>query len=106
MERQPLRKRESLLACDVTDAIRALCEQVVLPLALTRQRVAEQLVILAHTEDDDTVGEITKIARRTMLNQFHQQMNGTSIFGAGYRTYENESSLPIVPVNAFFFRHV
>ena len=105
---RPLRKRANILSHDVADAIEQLIGQQLslLPQAYTKQQIIDQLIIIAHTEEDGTVGEITPISRRTMTDQFYNRLTNTAIFQAGYKRYEERSRLPVVPVTDFFFRIV
>lgn len=111
-ERQPLRNRESVMHSDVCDAIRELVAPQMLdghlsaPVALDQPTIIEQLILLAHKEDDGIISEITPIVRRTMFNSFIAQLSDSSVLRVGYKKFEADARLPVVPVTTFFFKRV
>ena len=105
-ERQPFRNRESIMACDVCEAIRQLVKPpLAMPRALDRDSIADQLVILAHQQADGTTDVIKPIVRRTLLNAFIEQLEG-GVFRFGYKTFEEDERMPVVPVTDYFFRRI
>jgi hypothetical protein len=109
-DRRPFRDRENILSCDVSEAIRRLVGSedgsVTGPVALDRQSIAEELIILAHMQEDGTVAEIAPIVHRTMVQQFTERLSTTSVFASGYKQFADEVRLPVVPVTTYFFERV
>lgn len=106
-ERRPLRERENIMACDVCDAISELVgRELAAPKALDKASIAEQLILLAHRQEDGTTAEVVPIVRRMMLSQFLQQLSESSVFRAGYKQFATEAEFPVVPVTMFFFERI
>ena len=108
INRRPLRERESILSSDVSDALEQLVAQNggALPVAFDKNDVVEKLIEIANTGDDGIVNEPLPIARRALQEQFRNRLSNTAVFQAGYKRYEGNSELPVVPVTEFFFKHV
>jgi hypothetical protein len=105
-EHRSLRFREQVMSFDVADAIERIMREMELPQALRREDVVRVLIDMAHLNEDDTVGEITPMARRAFSDQFTNRLTNTGVFQAGYKRYEKRTTNPVVPVTDFFFRIV
>ncbi len=106
---RPLRDREGILSSDVADAIEMLVgppNARSLPVAFTKDKIVQQLVRIAHTDDEGIVHEPLRIVARSMTETFRNRLTNTAVFQTGYKRFEKRSDLPVVPVTDFFFRVV
>lgn len=106
---RPLRERLKILSVDVAEAIDNIVgpeDERSLPVAIDKAAIVEELIKIAHRAEDGTILKISAIARSTMSEAFNNKMTNSAVFQAGYKRYEEDAALPIVPVTDFFFRIV
>lgn len=106
--RRPLRERENVLACDVTDAIRNIVgpDERTLPIAISKADIVAELIKIAHTAEDGLVEKPRPLAWNSMATAIKNRLTNKSTFYDGYKGFEAESKLPVCPVTDFFFVEV
>lgn len=108
MNRTPLAQRERVIGTDVEQAI----DQIVgrdargLPLAITREQVVDELLVIAQTDSAGTFNRWPALARRATQENIQNTIANSMVFQAGYKRYEETSGHPVVPVTAYFFLRV
>jgi len=107
INRHPLTKRQHIIGSDVSDAIsRIMTRKSGPPAVLDKNDVANELVLMVHTNAEGIIGPIMPIVRATLMQTFINRLTNTAVFQSGYKRYEETSKRPIVPVSEFFFMHV
>ena len=106
--RSPLSKRERPIASDVALAIYKLVGGVetALPIAITKAQVVEQLVEMAHTDEDGNINVPIPAARRALMRDWINLLSNTSTFQSGYKHFEANAAygnFPVVPATDYFF---
>jgi len=111
-ERSLLCYRERPFGSDVADAIGNLMRRNgdELPFAITKEQIIDELVEMASIEDDDDgntrVRPHTVAAAKALQKSYAVHITESATFSLGYKRYERDSKHPVVPVSAFFFRHI
>jgi hypothetical protein len=107
-DRRTLFHRRLPLAVDVADAIDNLVrsDTVGLPLAVTIEEIATELVRIANIDDEGDPVVLSESTRAAVTDRFTNYLSTSSIFRAGYKTYEAETRNQVIPVTRFFFTAV
>jgi hypothetical protein len=80
MNRTPLCQRDKIFGSDVAQAVYQLVERdsTRLPLALTREQVVAELVIIAQTDDGGAFQELPRFAQKSMTESIHNVIANSS----------------------------
>lgn len=107
-DRRTLFHRRLPLAVDVADAIDNLitADTAGLPLAVTIEDIAIELVRIANIDDEGDPVVLSESTRAAVTDRFTNYLSTSSIFRAGYKTYEAETRNQVIPVTKFFFTAV
>lgn len=96
------------MVLDISDAITNLVARdgEGIPLALTIEQIAEELVRLSTIDDAGDITPLPTSAYIAVLDKFTNYLMTSTAFKGGYKHYENVSDTQVVPVTAFFFKSV
>ena len=103
---KPLRDRPRMLSCDVADALKKIANGQLLPMAIDKSMVILALIEIAHTDEEGMVHRPPMIVERSMGEAFRNRLTKTAVFQSGYKRFERDNELNVVPVTDFFFQVV
>jgi hypothetical protein len=106
--RRTLYHRSRPMGIDVAEAISAIAarDEDGLPLAITREIVAKELVRIANTDDNGEVIPLSASSERLVEENFRNLLATSSVFQSGYKHYEKNTGNQVVPVTDYFFKAV
>lgn len=106
--RSPLYHRTRPMGCDVSDAVAAIIgrDGKGLPLAITREQIAKELVRIANTDDDGEVVPLSESTKKLVEENFLNTLRTSGVLQSGYELYSRETKNSVVPVTDYFFNYV